>query len=133
MNMGHLNYMQEEADAMSRNSGKTLALAVVLFVFSCLLISGGPRLVGHADECRAESIRAPIPVAAALSAAPERQGETALQALRALALQRQSVVSNAEERQPPIRVCSDANGNVLRCGTYLHTVYQAFSLGDGFV
>lgn len=133
MNMGHLNYMQEEADTMSRNNGRSLALVVVLLVFSCLLISGGSRLIGHTSECRTETIRVSWPVAAALSSVPESQGETALQAQRAFALQRQSGAACAEDERPPACVCSDANGNVLRCRTYLHTVYQAFSLGDGFV
>lgn len=118
---------------MNRGGVRSLALFAVLTVFSLLLVSGGPRLIGHAEEKGPKLIEVPVPRFVALSQAPQRAGETGLAGQGAQQLHRRFASSVRQGARPPLRVVSDANGNVLCRANYLHAVYQAFSLGDGFV
>jgi len=118
---------------MTRRSGRSMLLFVLLFAFSCLLLGGGWRLVGHqlADD--------PIP------ARPYTVIRTALSSMETCVRESVSVVRRAMQehrlRSMTVRdhqvltrpVLSDANGNVLAAGTYMRAVYQAFVLDDGFV
>lgn len=131
--MGLLNHMQGEAETMNKNGMRTIALFSVLVAFALLLASGGSRLIGHTDEYQSEMIEVSVPLRAALTQAPRQIEETGIAGPGMQIMQRHAASRVQQEMRPPLRVVSDANGNVLRCRSYLHTVYQAFSLGDGFV
>jgi len=132
--MGHLNLVEEEADSMERSCVRSLWLASALIVFSLLLVVGGPRLIGHADDYGTGVTVSAIPLSAAISQAPQRaEEETGLSNKPVSQMKRLASVPVQPDRRLPAQVVSDANGNVLRCDSYLHTVYQSFSLGDGFV
>ena len=118
---------------MRRNGVRSLVLLSVLIVFSLLLVGGGPRLIGHADGDETGVIAAAVPLRAALSQVPQGHEETVLHRQSAPQPQRREIVSDQHDMHMPERVISDANGNVLRCVSYLRAVYQSFSLGDGFV
>lgn len=118
---------------MNRSGVRSFALFSALIAFALLLAGGGPRLIGHAEGYHPELIDVSVPLPAALSQAPQRSEETGVINPAVQMLQRRVTTSAQREACPPARVISDANGNVLRCQSYLHTVYQAFSLGDGFV
>ena len=118
---------------MVQNSVRSLALLSVLIAFAFLLASGGPRLIGHADEFRPYDQEITAALSASLSQAPQKLEETMLAERSAVRLQREVAMKADRDIRIPAFVVCDANGNVLRCGSYLHEVYQAFSLGDGFV
>lgn len=118
---------------MNRGGLRSLALLSVFFVFALLLVSGGPRLIGHANEYDAALTEVSVPLCAVLSRAPQRPEETGLGEQGTPMIQRRSVSCVSHEMRPQRHVVSDANGNVIRCQSYLRAVYQAFSLGDGFV
>ena len=44
--MGNTNLMREEACVMRKRSERSLVLFSMIFVFACLLLSGGSRLIG---------------------------------------------------------------------------------------
>ena len=131
--MGYLNLMREEADTMGQNSVRSLALLSVLIVFAFLLIGGGPRLIGHENEYSTETLAISVPLRAALSEAPQWTDETKLPNTSELQIQRRELAATIQDDPIPSLVVSDANGNVLRGMSYMQTVYQSFSLGDGFV
>ena len=119
---------------MERSCVRSLLLSCALIAFSVLLAVGGPRLIGHADEYGADVTVSAIPLSAVISQAPQRaEEETGLSERPVFKLKRFAAALVQPDRRTPERVVSDANGNVLRCDSYLHTVYQSFSLGDGFV
>ena len=112
------------------------ALLVGLFVaFVCLLISGFPRLIARTQEPCA--LPDPATMRAAMIGAPAAQtgGETGTSEMAATMPRAERPKSCAMrlvgERALALRC--DANGNVLGHRSYLHTVYRAFALGDGFV
>ena len=117
---------------MRKRSERSLVLFAVIFVFACLLLSGGYRLIGHEEgmEGRIESVSA---VTAAFSAVPAPQSETGQAPVDGTAVHRAAMVPPPDCAVIPARVVCDANGNVLGSLSYLRAVYQAFSLGDGFV
>ena len=47
--MGNPNLMREEACVMRKRSERSLVLFAMIFVFACLLLSGGSRLIGHEE------------------------------------------------------------------------------------
>ena len=118
---------------MERNGARSFVLICVLIVFSFLLVSGGPRLIGHADEYGTDAVVPAAPLRAAITQAPQRIAESGLAEHAAPRLLRREMLAIRRDMRIPVRVISDANGNVLRCVSYLHAVYQSFSLGDGFV
>ena len=117
---------------MRKRSERSIVFFAAIFVFVCLLFSGGSRLVGHEGG-------SPVPVQAAplegvlLCAAPAPLGETGHVSVRPDAPQRVVRTQELGGLLRPVRVCSDANGNVLHACSYMKSVHQAFSLGDGFV
>ncbi|MBQ2833824.1 MAG: hypothetical protein IJN79_05075 [Clostridia bacterium] len=116
---------------MRKKCERSFGLLFAWIVFSCLLISGGSRLIGHNGE--AEEARAVHVVRAAISSAPVSYAESGVSE-RSHPDQAAKLTAYADGgSRPDTLVCSDANGNVLSAGTYLHAVYQAFALGDGFV
>ena len=131
--MGHLNLMLEEADAMERNGVRSFVLLSLLIVFSLLLSAGGERLIGHADGYGPDAMDSAIPLYAVITQAPQRIDETCMSENAVPRVLRREAASIMRDTPVPICVISDANGNVLRASSYLHTVYQLFSLGDGFV
>lgn len=118
---------------MKRRSEHSLLLFSALIVFSCLLVSGLPRLIGH--EAAKDAI--PIPVSSRVPPVLCSAAEAHTQSCAADRAEHDETVRFggicSVIRNPQISVCSDANGNVLVSGTYLHAVYQSFALGDGFV
>ena len=118
---------------MRRRSERSLVLFAAIFVFACLLLSGGPRLIGH------EETGSPTPCAreslpdARLCAMPAPQAELAVSLRSAAPLQRSAGAHSVQQHAPRAAAITDANGNILHGLSYLHEVYQAFSLGDGFV
>lgn len=118
---------------MNRSLWRRMLLTFAVFMFCCLLVSGGSRLIAMPDE----------------AAVPMRAAQSWMNAsLRCLPAQ--SEVVNEPERAQQSRgglfaaVCceaegiascvpqTDANGNVLRQTSYMRAVYQVFALGDGF-
>ena len=118
---------------MERRSERFVALLAVLFVFSCLLLSGGSRLIGFSGEEIPVPVRQVMHVHAALSRMPEPSAELASVPARQQSTVRVVAVPAEENLILNHRVQCDANGNVIGAKDYLHAVYQAFALGDGFV
>lgn len=131
--MGNPNLMREEACDMRNRSERSLVLFAVIFVFACLLLSGGSRLIGHAGEDVPMQMADVSQVRSALSAAPAPLCEMGLEPIREAETIRDAGENAPEHDAPAVRVACDANGNVLGSDSYLHAVYQAFSLGDGFI
>lgn len=117
---------------MRKRSERSLVLLSVMFVFACLLIAGGSRLVGHEEQEAPLSAAAGTLVRAALCSAPSEQQETCGTVRQEQGNRRHEVPSVVDNPPPQALALCDANGNVLREQTYLHAVYQAFALGDGF-
>lgn len=104
----------------------------LLVVFACLLLAGAPRLIGRDESSGALP---PAAVHAALVSAPAPGVQTDGAAVREQQDERQAQAVHASvhlglDRTVVLR--TDANGNVLGHRSYLHTVYRAFALGDGF-
>ena len=118
---------------MANRSERSLTLSVLLFVFVCLLLSGGGRLIGSSSEAAPDSCRHQMPVRAALTSVPAPCSELGEAPDRGQSAPRFTAAPAPESLNLHLRVLCDANGNVLGGKTYLHTVYQAFTLGDGFV
>lgn len=117
---------------MRRRNEQSLVLLCALVVFACLLIAGRSRLVGYEVEENALPSAAGPVLRAALCSAPAAPQETGGMEQQTSADKRQSDSTVCASPTPqPLALC-DANGNVLGNQTYLHAVYQAFALGDGF-
>ncbi len=117
---------------MRKRSERSIVFFAAVFVFVCLLFSGGQRLIGHEGGSSAPVQAAPAE-GAMLCAAPAPSGETGHVPVRTDAPQRAVRTRGLGCLLRPARVCSDANGNILRRSSYMRSVHQAFSLGDGFV
>jgi len=130
--MGNPNLMQEEVRAMRKRSERSLVFFAVIFVFACLLFSGGSRLIGHEGE-ESVPVQSVSAAAAQFCAMPAPDAPVGHTPVLGIALRRELSQTHQQGDQPRALVCSDANGNVLGSASYLHAVYQAFSLGDGFV
>ena len=116
---------------MRKRGERYFVILPILIVFCCLLLTGGSRLIA----CEEEQVVLPHPpsvLRSALCSAPVQQAETGCVHIRVSAGRLQSTAVPMIHHEPDTSVCSDANGNVLRKATYLHAVYQVFSLGDGF-
>ncbi len=105
-------------------------MALSCLVFCCLFLAGAQRLISVQEAPREEQhVVHQAYLCAAAPSTPEagrqaNSGHFDVQELRAHLLCTQ---------EPIIKVGSDANGNVLvGARSYLHIVYQAFPLGDGF-
>lgn len=116
---------------MLKKSERSLWLLLVLIAFSCLLVSGGSRLIGHNGEI--EETRNVQVMRAAINSAPGSYTESGLPERNHHDHAAAQTVFESGSSRPDTLVCSDANGNVLVGGSYMHAVYQAFALGDGFV
>lgn len=118
---------------MRKRSERWLVLFALIFVFACLLVTGGERLIGHEGEETPSPARSVSAVCAAFSAMPAPVSQSGHVPVRqTMGLRTVSVLADSAAA-PRALVLSDANGNVMTCGTYMHAVYQAFTLGDGFV
>ena len=131
--MGNPNLMREEARLMRNRSERSLVLFAVIFVFVCLLLSGGSRLIGHEDEVIPVQMADVSGVPSAFSAAPAPLCEMGLEPICKSETIRDARADTPDCSLPCARVICDANGNVISGTSYLRAVYQAFSLGDGFV
>ena len=118
---------------MKRRSEQSLVLFMVCFAFLCLLLSGGERLIGMQGEKNAAPERPAALMCRAFVAVPTQRAETGAAQLRTGCAQRCDRAPAPENTILSPRAACDANGNVLGAKTYLHAVYQAFVLDDGFV
>lgn len=112
---------------------RSVMLCVCILLFSGLLLCGGTRLIGSQQE---EAPRDRMVVKAAyLCSAPPQNQETQQGVQEQPKGERTdaALVAVVSPGNPSITLKRDANGNVLFHKSYLKTVYQAFSLGDGFV
>ncbi|MBR3796775.1 MAG: hypothetical protein IKK34_12240 [Clostridia bacterium] len=117
---------------MRKRGERYLLILPLLIVFCCLLLSGGSRLIGREGE-ETVAVQLPPALRGVLCVAPARPAETGCVSVLKRTDSVQTIAEAMIHERPDASVCSDANGNVLRQETYLHAVYQAFSLGDGFV
>ena len=131
--MGIPNLMREEACDMTKRSERSLVLFAMIFVFACLLLSGGSRLIGHEGEAVPVQRAGVSGVSSAFSAAPAPLFEMGLEPVHRAETIRDARAEAPGSAAPAARVACDANGNVLSGKSYLRAVYQAFTLGDGFV
>ena len=116
---------------MRKRGERYFVILPLLIVFSCLLLSGGSRLIGReGKEMVLPQVHSVL--RSALCSALAQRAETGYAPARACTDKVQTAAASMIHQEPDTAVCSDANGNVLRHETYLHAVYQAFSLGDGF-
>jgi len=118
---------------MRKRSERSIVLLAVIFVFACLLLSGGSRLIGHEGEESHVPVPSTCAVHSQLCAMPAPDAPVGHAPVLCAALRKVLSETQQQAEQPRAFVCSDANGNVLGSASYLHAVYQAFSLGDGFV
>ena len=118
---------------MTKKHERSLLLACMLFVFVCLLLSGGWRLVESRQEDTQIPERSYASIRAAFSPTHARAQESASMARRESAAQRLHSVPAQDHQALNHHVPSDSNGNVLAGGSYMRAVYQAFVLDDGFV
>lgn len=117
---------------MKRLRIQNVFFAFALLAFFCLLLSGGSRLIAS-PETMEPPMTAPVSVRASLVCAP--QGETQILAVwqeNHHAQERYTLIC-CERAVSMVLPVTDANGNVLSHGNYMHSVYQSFALGDGFV
>ena len=131
--MGYLNLMREEAGDMTRKGERKLLFVCMVFVFACLIFSGGWRLVAGYGEDDLIPVRVDASIRAMISAAPVRLFQPALFVRRDSGMQRMHAQPVPVNQVLNHSVSSDSNGNVLAAGTYMRAVYQAFVLDDGFV
>ena len=131
--MGYLNLAWEEAGEMGRKSERKLLLVCMLFVFACVILSGGWRLVAIQTPEEPVPVRPYAQIRAVISAAPMQPSQTVSPVRRETSMQRMHIAPAPENRILNHSVASDSNGNVLASGTYMRAVYQVFTLDDGFV
>jgi len=117
---------------MRKRSERSIVFFAAIFVFVCLLFSGGSRLIGHEGE-ESVPVQSVSAAAAQFCAMPAPDAPVGHAPVLCAALRKVLSETQQQAEQPRAFVCSDANGNVLGSASYLHAVYQAFSLGDGFV
>ena len=118
---------------MKKTSLQDVFFAFAIFVFLSLFITGGSRLIAM-PEPEEQEYKTTIRIEASLICPPQRVGES----FAACRQEEETSVSDAAycyEYQEGFRrpLATDANGNIVMCGSYMHAVYQAFALGDGFV
>ena len=119
----------------NRDARSVLLLMCLSVAFFCLLISGFPRLIAGGEESPMQMDKTVMHAAMIGAPAPNMNGETGSgeniePRPRA---ERPAACALRIDGGQPIALRSDANGNVLGHRSYLHTVYRAFALGDGFV
>ena len=131
--MGYPSHMREEAGEMARKSARSMLLFCMLFAFACLLLGGGWRLVGTAQEDDLIPARPYASIRASFSPAQARENERASVVKGESTVQRMHRMPAQDHQALNHLVPSDSNGNVLAAGTYMRAVYQAFALDDGFV
>lgn len=131
--MGYPNLAWEEADVMAKKSERSLLLVCMLFVFVCLLLSGGSRLIGSEIQEKPMQLRPPESICAELSRVIAQRIESSLVIRREHSAPYIQVTPERQDRMLSHRALSDANGNILGSRTYMRSVYQSFALGDGFV
>jgi len=118
---------------MKEKSLRLILFYSFVFVFLCLLLSGGSRLIAwhqYPLECVPDRGLSSIP--AVLTAMQTTVQENACSCQNRMLSYKKEFSVAAHVLDLPARVLCDANGNVLGQRSYMHEVYQVFSLGDGF-
>ena len=119
---------------MKSRTLKSAAFMCCMFLFACLVIAGSPRLIGSSvDPEKGVPLIDVSAVPAAFTAAPAVRLENGSPVVRTQSLHKQFVSFFTVRPRKEVSVLSDANGNVLGHRSYIHEVYQAFVLNDGFV
>lgn len=118
---------------MEKRSGRMLMLLSMVFVFCCLLLSGGSNLIAGSDEENAIPIRSVSAIRAVLSSASAPRMESSCAPRSGETINRLHAASAPDRQVLTHRVQSDANGNVIASSSYMRAVYQVFVLDDGFV
>lgn len=118
---------------MKKTRAKDLFFAAAVFVFVCLLLSGGSRLIASPEKPMQPIATSPSWMRASFTCPPEGGGSN-IKEDRAQENRQYSPVPVNDGGKPlafslPL---TDSNGNVLRRVSYMRAVYQAFALGDGF-
>ena len=110
-----------------------LFLSLCAFALVCIALSGAPRLIGGEEDAQMPARQAAAQ-ACLTAPAPDGVQESATKSdVRARSGEETAQVAHLSVAPAP-ELRRDANGNVLAAGTsYLHAVYWAFALGDGFV
>lgn len=105
----------------------------VLVAFACLLLAGMPHMIAGDGGSHAPPSAAAGRVALVSAPAPSSQTDGAKAEQTHAERQEESVRAFVRlGLVPSVVLRTDANGNVLGHRSYLHTVYRAFALGDGF-
>ncbi|MBQ2990970.1 MAG: hypothetical protein IJD60_06735 [Clostridia bacterium] len=118
---------------MMNRSVRKMVFAAAVTLFVCLFLSGSPRLIAGREELpETRPLHSVCAVPSYLTNGTVRHEENGCASFGEQTLQRRpfSVVVRCQDPVNP--VLSDANGNVLGCRSYMHEVYQAFVLSDGF-
>lgn len=118
---------------MAKRSGRSLLFVCTLFVFACLLISGGSRLIGSDVQENPIPVRSAASIRAVLTNAITHRAQVGVQLRHEQRSQYMQALPAPEDRSLNHLTLCDANGNVLGEKTYMRAVYQSFVLGDGFV
>ena len=127
--------MREGGEQMKCISWRMMLGCFAVFVFACLLLSGAQRLIAVDRQdvsmdtlsCREAWLCSMPSSTQDQQTSRQRSEKTYGDAKWAIHPQNEYADRGRMQRQ------RDANGNVLSGGnSYLHAVYRAFPLGDGF-
>ena len=119
---------------MKKRSALALLFYASVFVFVCILLSGGSRLIGHVDAATETQPQRMLGlISTRLTAAPAAASEDVCTLQIRQPKTKREMVSPSLTQDMTTPVLCDANGNVLGQRSYMREVYQVFSLGDGFV
>ncbi len=117
---------------MKRTSWQSVYFAAAMLVFMSLLITGGSRLIAT-PESEAREYTAHVHAEASLICPPESVRESLVTGRQDEKFSADGAVACSECREIRRPLLTDANGNIVTYRSYIHAVYQAFALGDGFV
>lgn len=119
---------------MSGQKGQKIIFTFAVLAFSCLLLSGGSRLIAVPQEPGIPILPAQSWLEASLTCPPasETGAVQAPSVHEKRCLAQSSAFLDVKEIDFQLPQ-TDANGNVLRHASYMHAVYHVFVLGDGFV
>ena len=130
---GRLYAVGKGGGTMKKALWQKLLLSFAVITFSCLLISGGSRLIATPDKPSLPIAPASSWMRASVSCPPQESHEQAFaQKTQTCRLLADAPVSHEEKINGVHLPYTDSNGNILRHASYMRAVYQAFALSDGF-
>lgn len=109
-----------------------LLLTAFCVCFAFLLVHGAGRLIGESDAAPVAAFQVPYTVA--LDRAADAQQISVRLVRRETDVQQRAYCRSCGmgAASAAVELRCDSNGNVLLHRSYMHAVYQAFALGDGF-